>query len=63
MRIGDIRCADMRYPIFSTKAKANLAIKLSEAGVEKVLTCWDSGDFLEKDVSSILDLFVPKVPH
>ena len=44
------------------KAKANLAIMLSEAGVERVLTCWDSRDFLESDVSSVLDLFVPEVP-
>ena len=50
-------------PLCREKAKANLAFKLSEAGVERVLACWDSGDFLEKDVSSILDLFVPEVPH
>ena len=50
-------------PLCREKAKANLAIMLDEAGVEKVLACWESKDFLERDISSVLDLFVPEVPN
>lgn len=49
-------------PLCHEKAKTNLALILSEAGVQNVLSCWGSEDFLEKDVSSLLDLFVPELP-
>ena len=49
-------------PLCHQKAKTNLAIMLSEAGVQRVLSCWESKDFMEMDVSSVLDLFVPELP-
>ena len=50
-------------PLCHEKAKTNLAIMLSESEVQKVLSCWESADFMEKDVSSVLDLFVPELPR
>ena len=50
-------------PLCHEKAITNLAMMLSEAEVQKVLSCWESKDFLEKDVSSVLDLFVPELPN
>ena len=50
-------------PLVHEKAKTNLALMLSEAGVKRVLSCWESEDFLERDVSSVLDLFEPDLPN
>ena len=44
-------------PLVHEKAKANLALMLSEVGVQRVLSCWQSQEFLKTDVSSVLDLF------
>ena len=50
-------------PLCHEKAKSNLAIMLNEVGVQRVLSCWDSKSFLDKDVSSVLELFVPELPN
>ena len=47
-------------PLVHEKAKVNLALRLSEAGVQKILSCWESKDFLDMDISSVLDLFQPE---
>ena len=50
-------------PLVHEKAKANLALMLTDGGVKSILSCWESEDFLKKDVSSVLDLFVPELPN
>lgn len=50
-------------PLVHEKAKANLDLMLSEVEIQRVLSCWESKDFLGRDVSSILDLFEGKLPN
>lgn len=50
-------------PLCHEKAKTNLALMLNEAGVQNVLSSWESNGYLEKGVSSVLDLFVPELPN
>ena len=45
-------------PLCREKAKRNLGLFLSEAGVENVIECWDSEGFGERHVSEVIDLFV-----
>ena len=50
-------------PLVHEKAKANLALVLSDVVVKKVLDCWESENFIDADVSSVLDLFQAELPN
>ena len=45
-------------PLCREKAKRNLGLFLSEAGVDKVIECWEGEGFMGRSVSEIIDLFV-----
>lgn len=46
-------------PLVAAKAKANLALMVDQARIDEILGAWGSKDFLQRDISSILDLFTP----
>ena len=46
-------------PLVHDKAKSNLALFLSEKEVETILSTWESKDFTDRDISSVLDMFKP----
>lgn len=46
-------------PLVHEKAKANLALMLGSKRIEEILALWASKDFGDKDVSELLDMFVP----
>ena len=48
-------------PLVAEKAKANLALMANPQRVEEILSTWESKDFLQRDVSSVLDLFTPSL--
>jgi len=50
-------------PLVHEKAKANLALLLKKDRIDEILSLWESKDFLNTDISTVLNLFEPGLPN